>query len=292
MAAAERLMSDLSISPEDIDLVVFISQTPGYVLPATSCVIHERLGLPIACAAFDVNLGCSGYTYGVWMAGTLMAGSGARRALLLAGDTVSKICNPADRSVLPVFGDAGTATILESDPEAPEMAFAAGTDGRGAERLIVPAGGFRKRSPDEAEAEAVRTEADLYMDGNEIFAFTIREVPRLIEQVHAESGWTIDDVDHYVFHQANDFMLDHLRRRMKVPAEKFVRGLRLYGNTSSASIPLAMTTELRAQLTSEPKNLVLAGFGVGFSWAAIGLTCGPTVISPLVEVGDDGKVIA
>lgn len=291
LAAARKLLADTQIDPNEIDLVVFVSQTPDYILPATSCVIHGHLGLRRECAAFDINLGCSGYTYGLWTVGHLLKSSGMRRALLLAGDTVSKICNPADKSVMPVFGDAGTATLLEADPTAEPIAFALGTDGKGVENLIVPAGGFRQaRTAASGEAAVcadgnVRSQDDLYMNGAEIFAFTLREVPALMAEIFAASGWSIEDTDYFVFHQANDFMLEHLRKRLKVPADKFVKSLGDYGNTSSASIPLALNHKLKESLQSGPKKLVLAGFGVGYSWAAAAVTLGPeTVLSEIVEV--------
>ncbi|MGV3616333.1 MAG: ketoacyl-ACP synthase III [Fimbriimonas sp.] len=278
-AAARRLLADANVAPEEIDVLIFVSQTPDYGLPATSCLLHERLGLRKGVAAFDVNLGCSGYVYGLWTMASLIAASGMRRGLLLVGDTLSKVCGDGVEATFPVFGDAGTATLVEADPEAPPISFSLGTDGAGAEHLVVPAGGFRTSRASEGGVGD-----DLYMDGGEIFTFFLREVPPQIDQVRQDAGWTMEDVDHFILHQANGFMLEHLRKRLKAPTEKFVLGLRDYGNTSSASIPLAITTEIAEEVRKESRNLILAGFGVGFSWGTAAVAVGPIVVSDLVEV--------
>lgn len=278
-AAARRLLDDLSWPAESIDVLVFVSQTPDYRLPATSCVLHERLGLSKQCAAFDVNLGCSGYVYGLWMAAQTLVAGGAGRALLLVGDTISRTVAPGDRATAPLFGDGGSATALERDSTAGPTTFVLGTDGAGHRHIMIPAGGFR---------ESGNAGANLSMNGAEVFEFTLREVPPMIDAVLAASGWTADDIDAFVFHQANRFLLDHLAKKMKLPADKMMMALDEFGNTSSASIPIAMARTLSCRLGERRLRLALAGFGVGWSWAAATLECGPIVVSEplLVPAGE------
>ncbi len=295
LAATERLLADLNWKREEIGALIFITQTPDYVLPATSHSLHRRLNLPAACCAFDVNLGCSGYVYGLWLASSVAA-SLRGKVLLLVGDTITHLISPQDQSVAFLFGDAGTATGLEPAPDAAPMYFELGSDGSGVNSLIVPAGGFRQRCNSAScvrtprEGGGTRSDEDLYMDGPEIFAFTLRRVPPLVKDVLSASGCGMDDIDAFVFHQANRFMLDHLAKKLKVSSEKFVVGMKDYGNTSSASIPMAIaTTPLRARLESQPTRLLLAGFGVGFSWAGAVLTLGPGVFPNIVEYDANGS---
>jgi 3-oxoacyl-[acyl-carrier-protein] synthase III len=291
-AASERLLADLGWERSSIDLLIFISQSPDYDLPATSCCLQKRLGLGKHCAAFDINLGCSGYAYGLWVAASMLRSGSARRALLLVGDTSSRNLSPYDRSVIFLFGDAGAATALEDDGSGAGMAFSLGTDGGGADHLIIPGGGYRNRFSEESLVRKPgpdgvwRNQLEVYMNGAEIFAFTLREVPPLVRGVLAASGWTIDDLDGFVPHQANLFMLLHLAKKLKIPADKLILGFDGFGNTSSASIPLAMTNVLAPRLRTGTLKLLLAGFGVGLSWGAVTLSCGPLVMPDLVVVED------
>ncbi len=288
-AAAERLLENLNWSRESIDALIFVTQTPDYVLPATSCTLQQRLGLTKHCAAFDVNLGCSGYVYGLWLAGQILASASMRRTLLLVGDTISRIVSPMDRGAALLFGDAGSATALErTDDEAP-MLFELGTDGRGRDHLIVPAGSFRRPHTDltqlrtEREGGAMRSDEDLFMDGAEVFSFAIREVAPLIKNVLSQAGWSKESLDALVLHQANEFILQHVAKRLGLPREKVPSSLENYGNTSSASIPLTMVVSLGERLKASAQRLVLAGFGVGWSWGAVALSCGPVdIIGPLL----------
>lgn len=288
-AAAVELLPRLGWEPASVDALIFVSQTPDYVLPATSCCLHARLGLSKGCACFDVNLGCSGHVYGTWLAATIMAAGAARRALVLCGDTGPHI-SPLDRSAFPLFGEAGTATALVSEPGAAPMYFDLGTDGTGAANLIVPAGGFRRRPSAEGRVQTereggnIRSDEELFMNGAEIFAFTLREVPPLVRRILAMPGWPLESVDAYVFHQANRFMLQHLARKLKLPPDRFIVDLEDYGNTSSASIPLAVTNKLRPALSERGLRLVLAGFGVGYSWGALAVDAGPCVVCSPVHV--------
>jgi len=291
-AAADRLIDDLNWERDSIDALIFVTQTPDYVLPATACALHGRLGLGRQCLAFDVNLGCSGFVYGLAMASRLLGAGSVRRALLLVGDTASRIVSPEDRSAAPLFGDAGTATALEYDVSAPDMFFELGTDGTGAEHLIIPAGGFRCPSSGdsavrtERENGNIRSDEDLFMNGAEVFMFTLSEVPGLVKRTLAGAGWTMDDTDGVILHQANAFMLNHLRKRLKLPEDKFILALEDYGNTSSASIPLAMTQTWSTRPLEQPLKLVLGGFGVGWSWAGAAVVCDQPVLPELILVPD------
>jgi 3-oxoacyl-[acyl-carrier-protein] synthase-3 len=289
-AAADRLLNELGWQRDSVDALMFVTQTPDYFMPATACVLQDRLGLSRHCAAFDVNQGCAGYLYGLWIGGHLVRG-GCRRLLLLVGDTISRLVSPGDRTVTSLFGDAGTATALEFDDNAPSMNFEFGVDGAGRNCLIVPAGAFRQpHSPQSGERTErggnVRSDEDLFMDGGEVFTFVLREVPRLVQGILSNAEITVADIDHFVFHQANRFMLSHLTKRLKLPPERVAIGLTNFGNTSSASIPLAITTELRDDLSRASRRLLMAGFGAGFAWGATVCECGPLTLPPLITVAD------
>jgi len=297
VAAAEGLLAQLGWDPATVDALIFISQDADYNVPATACVMHKRLGLKTGAACFDVNLGCSGFVYGVWTTSQLLRGSNGRRALVLCGDMSSRHLVPDDRAARPLFGDAGSAIALERADDAAPMRAVLGTDGSGARNIIVRAGGRRRdltpglvsRTPEE-EARLFE-ESRLSMDGSEIFAFTLRVVPTLVRDVLALSGLSIDDIDHCVLHQANGFMLEHLRKKIKIPADRFINDMRDFGNTSSASIPLAISHRLGPSLASGPRKLLLAGFGVGWSWGALVAEVGPIPEPTLAELPDDFPVL-
>lgn len=299
--AADQLLGELQWDLGSIDALIFVSQTPDYILPATSCCLQSRLGLSKSCAAFDVSLGCSGYVYGLWLAHQLMATGGIRRALLLAGDTVTRLTSPVDRTVAALFGDAGSATALEQGPDFNQQAyFCLGSDGGMAKELIVPAGGFRNRPHagssvrERRDDGNIRSDEDLYMNGAEVFGFTLREVPSLIQTTMLAANWNDQQVDAYVLHQANRFMLRHLAKKAKIAPSKLPLSLQSFGNTSVASIPLTIGSCLRTDIARRPMNLLLAGFGVGFSWAGAALTAGPIAAPPClqVSVANDGGLRA
>jgi 3-oxoacyl-[acyl-carrier-protein] synthase III len=286
--AARILLEELGWEPASVDGIIFVSQTPDHFLPATACVVHGALGLPDTAFAFDVGMGCSGYVYGLWMASQFVAG-GARRVLMLAGDTVSRIISPEDKSVAMLFGDAGSATAVETDPSADPAVFTLGTDGQGSRNLIVPGGAFRKPT----ESGWVREDdgtgnrrgpADLYMDGLAIFNFTLQRVPALVQSALAGRGWSKEDPDAFVFHQANGFILGKLAKKMALPADRVPINIDRYGNTSLASIPLLLADDLGERLRAGPMRAVLAGFGVGYSWAGAALTLGPMAVARVCQV--------
>lgn len=247
--AASDLLEVLEWEPKSIDGLILITQTPNQLLPATACQIQNKLGLRTSSFAFDVNLGCSAYPYGLWLAGSLMA-SGANRILLLAGDTINKIVDPRDRSTAFLFGDAGTATALEKNGEA-SWEFILGTDGSGANYLHASIDEFLK------------------MDGPKVFEFTLQRIPVLLSELDKKIG---RPHNYYLLHQANRFMIEHLRRKCKIPRESFPSNINKFGNTSSASIPLLLTSELGTIDKEKDIRLALIGFGVGFSWAAASIT--------------------
>lgn len=263
--AARALMADLTWDAETVDAIVFVSQTPDYRLPATACALQSRLQLGTHCAAFDVNLGCSGYVYGLWLASRLIDGHAVKRVLLLAGDTSSKLVNPEDRATALLFGDAGTATALEFDPAVLPTAYVLGTDGRGEKNLIIPKSTYRDSGGTDGGLPDSHPDY-LYMNGPEVFNFTIRSVPMMVDALLQSSGKTEQDIRCALFHQANAFMLKHIAKKLKLPAGKFPLNIDRFGNTSSATIPLLMCT--LEDKTLLQGDVVMAGFGVGYSWAA------------------------
>jgi 3-oxoacyl-[acyl-carrier-protein] synthase-3 len=279
--AARSLFAAGACQPGDVDYLVLCTQSPDYFLPTTACIMQDRLGIPKSSGAIDFNQGCSGYVYGLGLAKGLIETGQARNVLLVTAETYSKFIHPADRSVRTIFGDAAAATLVTGVDGTPDTGdpwigpFVYGTDGRGAENLIVPCGGSRSPrgvSPAEAvedEHGNRRSPENLYMNGSEIFTFTLTVVPRSVKDLLAKSGKTLEEVDLFVFHQANRFMLDHLRKKLNVPREKFYISFERYGNTVSSTIPIALKdAEKEGKL--RPGDLVmLVGFGVGYSWGAV-----------------------
>lgn len=276
VAAARKLFDRGGCGPKDVDFLLFCTQSPDYFLPTTACLIQERLGLPTHCGAIDFNQGCSGFVYGLALAKSLVETGTARNVLLITAETYSKFLNPKDRSVRTIFGDAAAATLISGIETDRELIgpFVFGTDGRGAEHLIVPAGGMRKprqaetRLEREAESGNWRSEDNLYMNGGEIFSFTLQVIPGLVDELLAKSGRARESVDYFFFHQANAFMLKHLRTKMKLPAERFWIDVESCGNTVSSTIPIAMSEALARGVVHPGEHTMLVGFGVGLSWAA------------------------
>jgi 3-oxoacyl-[acyl-carrier-protein] synthase-3 len=291
--AGEKLLDELGWERSSVDVLAFVSVTRDYVSPATACRLQHRLRLGKGCAAFDITHTCSGYIYGLWLVSHLLSGGGAKRALLLVGDTSSRYCSPYDRAVAGLVGDAGSATALERNESAEPMYFELGTDGSGIEAIIVKAGAFRHPSTTETrmrterEGGNSRSDEDLFMNGPEVFSFTLREVPPLYSRVLELAGWTLDDVQAVIMHQANLFIIRHLAKKLGVPSEKSIENLARYGNTSGASIPLALTQQMAERLRNHSERLVLLGFGAGLSWGGAALTCGPLVIPELTTVSPD-----
>jgi 3-oxoacyl-[acyl-carrier-protein] synthase-3 len=274
--AARKLFASGACQPEQIDYILLCTQSPDYFLPTTACLVQDRLGIPTTAGALDFNLGCSGFIYGLGLAEGLIYSGQASRVLLLTAETYSKFLNPLDRSVRTIFGDAAAATLITAvDTATPLLGpFVYGTDGKGGENLIVPAGGMRRPHSSDTAVEAEddqgnrRAPDNLFMNGPEIFNFTLSAVPASIQQLLEKSGLTSEQVDLFVFHQANRYMLDHLRKRMKIPAEKFVIAMQSCGNTVSSTIPIALKQAASKAQIAPGALIMLVGFGVGYSWGA------------------------
>lgn len=276
--AAQRALAAAEWQSTSIDALIFVTQTPDYILPATSCILHSRMGMRTSCAAFDVNQGCAGYVYGLWIAASLI-NAGAERVALLAGDTVTKLTSNSDFATAHLFGDAGSATLLEKSTLQRPWSFVLGTDGGGAEHIIVEKGGCRVPHNGKLDSSS-----SLAMNGAEVFSFTLAAVPSLYQAVLAEQGWDGEAVHSIVMHQANSFMLNHLRNKIGARPDQLPTSLSEFGNTSSASIPLTICSQLGSRLERSELQAVLLGFGVGFSWAGAALSIGPFRCPPIAEV--------
>ena len=289
--AADRLLERRNIPRHSIDALILVTQTPDYVMPCTAAVIHGQLGLADTCAAFDVNLGCSGYVYGLWLAFSLVQSKSASNVLLLAGDTMSRLVNPRDKSAAALFGDAGTASLITSRPDRAPSSFILGTNGRGFDKIIVPAGGFRQPKSDTTAIPTVdkdgneRCPEDFFMDGGGVFAFSTQLAPRLVKEVLAYAQLNVDDMHRFVFHQANKYIVSTIMRSLNLPLEKTPYDMiERYGNVSMASIPLALCDA--PDTSARPRNLLFSGFGVGLSWGSAVLTDAAPVCYPVETYAD------
>ena len=279
IAAARRLLERLEWAADSIDAVIMVTQTPDYFLPSTACVVHHRLNLADHCAAFDVGLGCSGYPYGMWLAAMMLQGGGMRRVLVLHGETPTRFSDQSDRSVSLLFGDAGSATALESTGlTEPIWYYALHSDGGGFNSMIVESGGFRDRFGADARKHCVS------MNGALIFNFTIKRVPALIDETLQAAMMGNDDVDYFIFHQSNQFIMKHLCVKRSLPSEKVPIILRDFGNTGGASIPLTMTQGNLTRLKDRPLRLMLLGYGVGLSWGSALIDLDASAVLDSVEL--------
>ena len=295
-AAAEKLMADNNINKDDIDLLVFISQTPDYRMPATSVTLQHRLGLGNKVIAFDINLGCSAFIYGLSVVYGLMERSNLKKALLLDGETRSKVYSPRDRRSAFLFGDGGVAALIGRDPKFGRSTFSLNSDGSRADLIMIPAGGYRKMSSAETVVEKgvdefgnMRSEEQGYMRGGDVFNFVIREIPRDIKNTLAFTEKTVDDFDYVVFHQANNFINSYIAKKMKLDNNKIPSTFAKFGNTSSVSVPLTIVSELKDKLEGT-KELLLSAFGVGMTWATGIVPFVDCKISDIVEV-ENGKAV-
>lgn len=273
--AAEKLFERTGIDRNEIDLLVHCTQTPDYLMPTTACLLQERLHLGKHCAAFDINLGCSQYVYGLSVASSMIAAGVANRALVLTGDTMSHTVNERDRALVPLMGDAGSATLLGVVPENQGfMGFELGTDGSGAKYLMLPASGFRvPHSAETAVAVAdkdgnVRSLENMYMNGAAVFHFAITVVPATVRKVLEKVGLGLDQVDLVLFHQANGYMLEHLVKKLQIPKEKTHFFLEETGNTSGSTMPGVLWDAIRVGKVRPGSVILMIVFGVGLSWAA------------------------
>ncbi|HEY2411193.1 MAG TPA: ketoacyl-ACP synthase III [Pirellulaceae bacterium] len=265
--AAQRLFHQYDVDPRSIDFVLLCTQTPDYPLPTTACLLQSRLGLKTSVGALDFNLGCSGYVYGLSLADGLIQSGAARRVLLLTAETYSKYIHSGDRSLRTIFGDGAAATLIDAADEPTLSAFQFGTDGTGADTLLVTKGGARPADQAIKPRHRQRWESDLYMDGPSLINFTVAAIPTLVTNILAAAKLTDADIDLYLFHQATLKMLDQLRERLGISNQRLPIVLEHVGNTVSSTIPILIDT-LRndGRLKRGMKNM-LVGFGVGWSWA-------------------------
>ena len=266
--AAIKLFKKQLCAKDDIDFLLFCTQTPDYFLPTSACILQDRLGLSTQCGALDFNLGCSGYVYGLGLAKGLIESGQATNVLLLTADTYTKLLNPEDVSTRTIFGDGASATLI-GRCDTPDLHTnyiskpTFGTDGSGVNNLIVKGGGMRGRD------NSSQQDKFLYMNGPEIFLFTLKNVPSLVEQILAREKMSMDDIDFFIFHQANKYILDHLREKIDIPEDKFYVALEKFGNTVSSSIPIALRSAFDEKKITGKETVLLIGFGVGYSWAGV-----------------------
>lgn len=284
--AANRLVAEHGVDPKKIDFVLLCTQSPDYKLPSSACILQDKLGIPTSAGALDFNLGCSGFVYGLSLAKGLIVGGMAKNVLLLTAETYTKYIHPMDRSVRTIFGDGAAATLIDEEVTGRIGSFVFGTDGSGSDKLIVRSGGARRplldcegricphllniaaTQPSPDEFGNIRSENNIFMSGPDIFNFTLDVVPKAMDAVCARNGLNRDDIDLFVFHQANKFMLDTIRKVNQIPKEKFYVDLEDTGNTVSATIPIALVRAQEKGVLLPGMRVMLVGFGVGLSWGA------------------------
>ena len=289
-AAAKKLIEDNDIDKSEIDLLIFISQTPDYRMPATSVILQDRLGLPHSTIAFDINLGCSAFLYGLSVAFSMLQNHSIRKVLLLDGETRSKVYSPKDRRTAFLFGDGGVAALIERSDKFGESWFSLNSDGSREGLIKINAGGYRVPSSAETIKEKVvdeygniRTEEQGYMNGSDVFNFVISEIPKDIKKLFAYSGKNMQECDFYVFNQANNFINKYLARKLNLDVNKIPSTVEKYGNTSSVSVPLTIADQLNGKMHGE-KTLMMSAFGVGMTWATGIVPFDDLKISEIVEV--------
>jgi 3-oxoacyl-[acyl-carrier-protein] synthase-3 len=289
-SAAEKLITDNKIDRSEIDLLVFISQTPDYRMPATSVILQHRLGLPNTTIAFDINLGCSAFIYGMSIVYSMMQNSGLRKALILDGETRSKVYSAKDRRTAFLFGDAGVAALVERNENFGESVFSLNSDGSRENLIKINAGGYRNPSTPETLKEKVvdeygniRSEEHGYMNGGDVFTFVNREVPRDIKNTLQYAKKDKDSFDYIIFHQANNFINSHIAKKLKLDINKIPSTIEKFGNTSSVSVPLTIVSELKNKMAGQ-KSLLLSAFGVGMTWATAIVPFVDLKISDIVEI--------
>ena len=274
--AAQRLFAAGAAAPDEIDFLIFCTQTPDYFMPTTACLMQDALGLPTSCGAIDINQGCSGYIYGLALAKSLIEAGTSRAILLVTADTYTKFINRRDRSLLTLFGDGAAATLIRAVESEKELIgpFVLGSDGRGANQIIVKAGGLRHRPTAETAVERQdssgnwRSDENLFMDGGDVFSFALRTVPPTLQLLLEKSGLTLEQIDFIVPHQANKFVLERLRAKLKFPSDKFWIDMEKSGNTVSSTIPIALESAIEQRRVKPADRVALVGFGVGYSWGA------------------------
>ena len=290
--ATEKIITEKKLNLSEIGALVFVAHSTDYRRPATACVLHKRLNLKKDCIAFDINLGCSAFVYGLQAVCALMQNSDIRKALLLVGETLTKMTNPKDQSVSMIFGDAGSAILLEKEESGLETSIQGilKTDGNGYQDIIAPAGGFRNMNAPHDDFiwpdGNIRNLYNTIMQGENVFSFTISDVPRTIKDFFAKTGTTIEDYDCFAFHQANLFITNMLAKKLKADILKFPISLNRYGNTSAPAIPLTICDAYGKNSLSQKLNFLMCGFGVGLSWGVCSAEINISDIYPIIESDD------
>mgnify|MGYP003601516621 CR=1 FL=1 len=263
VSAINNLFEEHKIDKNIIDFLIICTQSPDYFLPTTACIVQDKVGLKTSCGAIDINQGCSGYIYGLSLANALVASGTSKNVLLVTAETYSKHIHHTDKGNMSLFGDASTATLVSNEGEFEIGKFSLGTDGSGAENLMIKNGASKyQKTEDKNDMNNY-----LHMNGSEIFDFTSKSVPSLVEDNLLKNEISKDEIDTFIFHQANTFMLNFLRKKISIPTEKFVIDMLNYGNTVSSTIPLALKNSITNK--RDMKNIMLVGFGVGYSWGAV-----------------------
>jgi 3-oxoacyl-[acyl-carrier-protein] synthase-3 len=287
-AATSKLLEELNWDKKSLDCIVLITQTPDYLIPNTSSILHKRLGLDTKTVVFDVSMGCSGYVYGLWMVGNLLQSGGLKRGLVIVADTVSKLIAPTDHSYQLLFGDAACVTALEFNENATDMFFNLGSDGSGFDSLIIPKGLFRDYAtntditPEKMTQFAHKPTDKLNMDGADIMNFALNEIPRVTDELLTYANKDKTSINYWIMHQANKIILTYLAKKIEIPLNKMLFSLEDFGNTSSASIPLTLSYRLNKVLSKEKSTLMLSAFGVGLSWGSALINCAPMVVPEII----------
>ena len=287
--SAKKLIAELQWNKDEIEALIFVSQTPDYVLPPTSCILQEKLELSQNCYTLDVSLGCSGWVYGLSVITSLMQNGTIKKGLLLVGDTISKICSKEDKSTYPLFGDAGSATALVYNQNASPFYFNLHTDGTGYNNIIVKDGGYRNPVSESSlrsklVSEGIeRNSLNLELDGMNVFSFGITKVPKCINELVEHFNLDKEKTDLFVFHQANKFMNEKICKKLKLDEEKTPLSLDEFANTSCASIPLTLVTRCQENLKNTTQSLIACGFGVGLSWG-VALKSNKICVPDLIEI--------
>lgn len=275
VGAGRALFARHGIAAEDVDYLIVCTQSPDFYMPTTACLVQDQLGLRTDIGATDVNLGCSGYIYSLGMAKGLIESGQVGNVLVITADTYSKFINPRDKSVRTIFGDGASASfVVGSDSPEALYAISYGSDGSGGKNLIVPNGGLRSAAEIAPKSDVAARQLDgdgydLYMDGPEIFNFTLDVVPRSVDAILRKAQLELEEIDLFVFHQANRFMLEHLRKKLGIDQEKFFLSLEDSGNTVSSTIPIALTEAVNQGVLKSGMKVMLLGFGVGLSWGGL-----------------------
>jgi 3-oxoacyl-[acyl-carrier-protein] synthase-3 len=280
--AAERLLTELKWERDEVDALIVITQSPDYLIPATAIIMQERLKLKQTTIAFDINLGCSAYAFGLHVLGSMISAGGIKKGLILVGDRSASVIEP-------LFSDAGTATALEYDPDAAPMYFDLNSDGSGQRAIMLPVGGHREpfgvqhAIPVKDEDGIWRSQTALILDGPAVLSFSTQQVPPAVRNLLEYAGCSTEHIDYFIFHQANRMINETIRKKLGLPPEKVPSTLHDFGNTSGASLPVTMTVRIRDALLAGKKRVLMSGFGIGLSWGSCIVDIDGAVFPELIE---------